>query len=124
MPWPIFRNTQRRAECFMSFRCLSFLLLSMWPCMAGNQRVLRVCADPNNMPFSNEQSQGFENKIAEQIAATLNMPLEYVWWPERKSLVKQTLEAGRCDVLLGVPSTLDTVTTTQPYYTSTYVFVT
>jgi mxaJ protein len=106
----------------MYFRCLSSLLVAAGLLFAGD--TLRVCADPNNLPFSNEQRQGFENKIAEHIAATLNMPLEYVWWPERKSLVKQTLDSGRCEVLLGVPSTLDTVTTTQPYYTSTYVFVT
>ncbi len=107
----------------MSFRCLSFLLLSMWPCMAGNQRVLRVCADPNNLPFSNEQGQGFENKIAELISSALNEKLEYTWWSERKSFIKNSLDQGRCDAVLGIPSSLDSVAATQPYYRSTYVFV-
>jgi quinoprotein dehydrogenase-associated probable ABC transporter substrate-binding protein len=92
--------------------------------MAANQRVLRVCADPNNLPFSNEQGQGFENKIAELISSALNEKLEYTWWSERKSFIKNSLDEGRCDAVLGIPSSLDSVAATQPYYRSTYVFVT
>lgn len=107
----------------MPSRCLSALLLTA--CLLSAQApALRVCADPNNLPFSNQQQQGLENRIAERIASRLNLKLEYTWWPERRSLLKQTLEEGRCDVLLGVPSTLDSVSATQPYYRSTYVFVT
>ncbi len=95
----------------------------MLPCMAANQRVLRVCADPNNLPFSNQQGQGFENKIAELISSTLNEKLEYTWWSERKSFIKNSLDEGRCDAVLGIPTTLDSVAATQPYYRSTYVFV-
>lgn len=107
----------------MSFRCLNFLLIAMLPCMAANQRVLRVCADPNNLPFSNQQGQGFENKIAELISSALNEKLEYTWWSERKSFIKNSLDEGRCDVVLGIPASLDSVAATQPYYRSTYVFV-
>jgi mxaJ protein len=107
----------------MSFRCLSLLLVGMLPCMAANQRTLRVCADPNNLPFSNEQGQGFENKIAELISSALNEKLEYTWWSERKSFIKNSLDEGRCDAVLGIPSSLDSVAATQPYYRSTYVFV-
>lgn len=85
--------------------------------------MLRVCADPNNLPFSNEARQGFENKLAEMIALDLGAQLEYTWWSERKSFVKNSLNAGRCDVILGLASTVDSVLATQPYYRSTYVFL-
>lgn len=91
--------------------------------VTANASELRVCADPNNMPFSNQREQGFENKIAGLIAAKLGARLEYTWWSQRKSFVKNSLDEGRCDVLMGVPATLDSVTTTKPYYRSTYVFV-
>lgn len=107
----------------MSFRCLSLLLTALLPCMAANQRVLRVCADPNNLPFSNDQGQGFENRIAELISSALKEKLEYTWWSERKSFIKNSLDAGRCDAVLGIPTSLDSVAATQPYYRSTYVFV-
>lgn len=87
-------------------------------------RVLRVCADPNNLPFSNEAQQGFENKIAELLAAALGARLEYAWWPQRRGFVRNTLRAGLCDVIIGVPSSFELAATTRPYYRSTYVFVT
>jgi mxaJ protein len=87
------------------------------------QRVLRVCADPNNLPFSNLHEQGFENKIASLLNSALQEKLSYTWWVERDNLAKNTLNANRCDLLLGVPLGLDDVSTTQPYYRSTYVFV-
>jgi len=93
------------------------------PAAAVGGTALRVCADPNNMPFSNERGEGFENKLADLIAAQLGAKLEYTWWSERKSYVRNTLDQGRCDLLLGVPSTLDSVTASRPYYRSTYVFV-
>ncbi len=107
----------------MSLRCLSLFAIALLPVAAEAQNVIRVCADPNNMPFSNQRQEGFENKLAELLAADLGEKLEYTWWSERGSLVKNTLNAGRCDVLMGVPSSLDDVTTTNPYYRSTYVFV-
>jgi mxaJ protein len=84
---------------------------------------LRVCADPDNLPFSNARGEGFENRLAERLAADLGRPLSYVWWAQRRGFLRQTLQAGRCDVVLGVPARLDAAWTTQPYYRSSYVFV-
>jgi mxaJ protein len=84
---------------------------------------LRVCADPNNLPFSNEKGEGFENRIAARIANDLGLPLQYVWKPQRRGFVRTTLNTGECDVIMGVPSTYDMVRTSRPYYRSTYVFV-
>jgi mxaJ protein len=86
-------------------------------------RVLRVCADPNNLPFSNARGEGFENRVAELIAAELGTRVEYTWWAQRRGFVRNTLDAGKCDVVIGVPHSYDLVLTTQPYYRSTYVFV-
>jgi mxaJ protein len=85
--------------------------------------VLRVCADPNNLPFSNERGEGFENKLAELLAADLGEKLEYTWWAQRRGFFRNTLKAGVCDVVLGVPSSFELAATTAPYYRSTYVFV-
>jgi quinoprotein dehydrogenase-associated probable ABC transporter substrate-binding protein len=85
--------------------------------------VLRVCADPNNLPFSNERGEGFENKLAEMLAADLHERLEYTWWAQRRGFFRNTLKAGVCDVVLGVPSSFELAATTAPYYRSTYVFV-
>ena len=85
--------------------------------------VLRVCADPNNLPFSNRARQGFENELAELLTRDLGMQLEYVWWEERRNFVRKSLGAGKCDAILGVPAMLDSVELTQPYYRSTYVFI-
>jgi mxaJ protein len=85
---------------------------------------LRVCADPNNMPFSNRQQQGFENRIASLIAADLRVPLEYDWRPQRRGFIRNTLGEGDCDVVMGVPTSYDLVLPTSAYYQSTYVFVT
>ncbi len=85
--------------------------------------VLRVCADPNNLPFSNERGEGFENRLAELLAKDLNERLEYTWWAQRRGFFRSTLKAGVCDVVLGVPSSFELAATTAPYYRSTYVFV-
>lgn len=88
-----------------------------------SRRELRVCADPNNLPFSNERRQGFENRLAELLADELDAELHYTWWAQRRGFVRNTLDAGTCDVLMGVPSELERVLTSVPYYRSTYVFV-
>ena len=85
---------------------------------------LRVCADPNNLPFSNERQEGFENRIAEIVARDLNAKVRYTWWAQRRGFVRSTLNAHECDVLIGVPSSFERASTTIPYYRSTYVFVT
>jgi mxaJ protein len=85
---------------------------------------LTVCADPNDLPFSNEAQQGFENKIARLIAADLHHPLQYVWWSQRRGFVRKTLGAAQCDLWLGVAHGMPQVISTNPYYRSTYVFAT
>ena len=88
------------------------------------QRVLRVCSDPNNLPFSNERREGFENRMAELIARDLDARLEYTWFAQRRGFVRNTLGAGACDVIMGVPADFELTANTRPYYRSTYVFVT
>ena len=87
------------------------------------ERELRVCADPNNMPFSNEAGEGFENALAEIIADELGAELSYSWWAQRRGFIRNTLNAGDCQLVIGVPAGYDLVETTRPYYRSTYVFV-
>ena len=89
----------------------------------AEHKEFRVCADPNNLPFSNRQQEGFENKIAELLARELGSEVTYTWWPQRRGFVRSTLNAGLCDVIMGVPSEYDPVLTTHLYYRSTYVFV-
>jgi mxaJ protein len=84
---------------------------------------LRVCADPNNLPFSNDREEGFENRLAQMIAAASGTHVSYTWSAQRRGFVRNTLNAGECDVVMGVPAALDGVETTRPYYRSTYVFV-
>lgn len=86
-------------------------------------RELRVCADPNNLPYSNRRQEGFENKIAELIAAELDATVRYTWWPQRRGFIRNTLRERTCDVVMGVPSSFELVLTTKPYYRSTYVFL-
>ena len=85
---------------------------------------LRVCANPDNLPFSNQTQQGFENKIAQLIGAELGLPVSYVWHAQRRGYLRRTLNAGRCDVVMGAPVGLPSLATTEPYYRSAYVFVT
>lgn len=85
---------------------------------------LRVCADPNNLPFSNERGEGFENRIAALLAAEMGRPLAYEWRAQRRGFIRNSLNANRCDVIVGIPTSVDMVLTTRPYYRSTYVFVT
>jgi mxaJ protein len=85
--------------------------------------VLRVCADPNNLPFSNQRGEGFENKIAEMLAHDLGERVEYTWWAQRRGFFRNTLKAGMCDVVMGVPSGFEMALTTKPYYRSSYVFL-
>ena len=85
---------------------------------------LRICADPNNLPFSNRAGQGFENHLAEVMARDMGVPLRYTWWPQRRGFVRRTLVGGQCDVVLGLPAGYPGVALTPPYYRSSWVFVT
>jgi quinoprotein dehydrogenase-associated probable ABC transporter substrate-binding protein len=87
-------------------------------------KVFRVCSDPANMPFSDERGEGFENKIAELIAAKLDKRLAYTWYPQSTGFVRQTLGSFRCDVIIGFPQGNDLVQSTNPYYRSVYALVT
>lgn len=84
---------------------------------------LRVCADPNNLPYSNQQLEGFENRIAALIGSELGRPVSYTWWPQRRGFLRNTLKAGKCDLVIGVPAGYDPVLTTESYYRSSYVFL-
>jgi mxaJ protein len=106
---------------------------------AGNRQdgpsgsALRVCADPNDLPYSNVRGEGFENALARLIAADLGRSVQYTWWPQRRGFIRNTLQAGRCDVVMGMTASSRTppspgaaahgVQTTLPYYRSAYVFV-
>ncbi|HEU4641306.1 MAG TPA: substrate-binding domain-containing protein [Gemmatimonadaceae bacterium] len=87
-------------------------------------KTFRVCADPNNLPFSNRRGEGFENRIAELFARDLHATLAYDWLAQNRGFARKTLKTGACDVIMGVPAHYDPVLTTIPYYRSTYVFVT
>jgi mxaJ protein len=92
--------------------------------IAASETALRVCADPNNLPFSNQKGEGFENKIAELIAADMHRPVEYTWWAQRRGFFRNTLKDGKCDVVMSVPAAFEMASATRSYYRSTYVFVT
>ncbi|HEX2544889.1 MAG TPA: quinoprotein dehydrogenase-associated putative ABC transporter substrate-binding protein, partial [Ramlibacter sp.] len=64
---------------------------------------LRVCADPDNLPYSHEDGSGFENRIARLVADDLGLPLEYAWLPDRRGFVRKTMGSGLCDLIVGVP---------------------
>ncbi|HZT63390.1 MAG TPA: quinoprotein dehydrogenase-associated putative ABC transporter substrate-binding protein, partial [Burkholderiales bacterium] len=96
----------------------------------GDDRVLRVCEDPNNLPFSNRAGEGFENKVVELLAAELGWKLEYTWFPQRMGFIRNTLRGRepdsdrfKCDLVPGVPVGFELAATTKPYYRSTYAFV-
>ena len=97
----------------------------------GDDKVLRVCADPNNMPLSNDKGEGYENKIAELLAKDLGWPLEYTYFPQRMGFVRMTLKAKhatipgkfKCDLIIGVPVGFDLGATIKPYFRSTYAMV-
>src|SRR3954470_5546394 len=98
-------------------------LVTMAASAAAEPNTLRVCADPNNLPFSNRAGEGFENKLAEMVAQKFGKATAYTWWAQRRGFIRHTLKAGDCDLVMGVPAHYDLVETTRPYYRSTYVFV-
>lgn len=84
---------------------------------------LRVCADPNDLPFSNEKGEGYENKTAELVGRELNLPVRFVYFPQVIGFVRNTLRARSCDLIMGTVAGDDVVQTTTPYYYSDYVVV-
>src|SRR3954468_3584247 len=103
--------------------CREIAALGVFATVASRPAPLRVCADPNNLPFSNERREGFENKIADLIARELDANIEYSWRAQRRGFFRETLKENRCDIVLGVPAHFDMALTTAPYYRSSYVFV-
>ncbi len=112
---------------------LAAVVLSISPFLTAHadetDRVLRVCQDPNNLPFSNTNGEGIENKLAELFAKKLGWRLDYFSFPQRMGFIRNTIKFKlpgtnyRCDIIMGVPSGFDQVATTKPYYRSTYVLV-
>ena len=86
-------------------------------------KVLRVCADPRNLPFSNQKGEGFENKLAELFAAKLQKKIDYMYFPQATGFVRVTLGAHRCDVIMGFPQGDDLVQGTNPYYRTAYALI-
>src|SRR5712692_2007699 len=86
-------------------------------------KVLRVCADPRNLPFSNEKGEGFENKLAELFAEKLQKKLDYMYFPQATGFVRVTLGSHRCDVIMGFPQGDDLAQGTNPYYRTAYALV-
>jgi quinoprotein dehydrogenase-associated probable ABC transporter substrate-binding protein len=102
-------------------RTILFFIASVQISCAGP---LRVCADPSNLPYSNDERQGFENRIANLIAQDMNEEIQYFWFSQRENFFRKTIKQGLCDVVMGVPVGMPNVDTTHPYYRSSYVFVT
>jgi mxaJ protein len=115
-----YREASLRALCAALIMLLSSGPLAL---AAAVREPLRVCADPDNPPFSRLDGSGFENRIAVLAAEDLGRPLQYAWLPDRRGFVRKTLGARICDVILGVPVGLEQVRTTRAYYQSGYVFV-
>ncbi|MGX2040819.1 methanol oxidation system protein MoxJ [Methylocaldum sp. MU1018] len=84
---------------------------------------LKVCAAENELPYSNKDGQGFENKLAELIGKELGRPVEYVWWQDPRYFIRDQLDRGLCDVVVGVDADDPRLLTSKPYYRSGYVFV-
>jgi mxaJ protein len=90
---------------------------------AAAEGALRVCADPDNMPFSNDKAEGFENKLAELVAGKLDSRLEYSWFPEATGYVPNTMGADACDLVMGYAQGTGLIDDTNPYYHTSYVLV-
>jgi quinoprotein dehydrogenase-associated probable ABC transporter substrate-binding protein len=128
------RSARRSAS--LAFALVGLLLLAGAPAFAQanddangalelvDPKVLRVCADPNSLPFSNDKGEGFENKIAELFAKKLGKTLAYTYYPNSTGFIRNTLNALRCDVIMGMPQGNDMVQGTNPYYRTTYALVT
>ena len=122
-----------RARCIKKLASavlVLFTLITHSTVLAQERDVLRVCADPNNLPFSNQAQQGFENKIAELFGQALKLPVEYTWFPQRRGFIRNTLRSQdpisgqyKCDLVISVPVQFEMGLVTQPYYRSTYALV-
>jgi mxaJ protein len=112
-----------RGARVLTRRVIAIVALSSLLGCGHRAPTLRVCADPNNLPFSNDRGEGFENRIAEMLATDRHARVEYTWWAQRRGFIRNTLSAWACDVVMGMPTGTDVALTTRPYYRSSYVFV-
>ena len=108
----------------MRFLLLCVIVACLAAALPRAASPLRVCADPNNLPYTNAANEGFENRLATLVARDQGTTVQYTWWPQRRSFIRDTLDAGRCDLIMGLPEDDRGAATTKPYYRSTYVFVT
>ena len=114
---------------FILFCAVLLLTAAAGPATALEREAFRVCADPNNLPFSHKNLKGFENKLAELWADRLGLEVEYTWFPQRMGFVRNTLRAKnefdeyKCDVVMGIAEGYELLVTTKPYYRSTYALV-
>jgi quinoprotein dehydrogenase-associated probable ABC transporter substrate-binding protein len=122
----------RSLRCVLSTAALAALAACLTPAAAQQPQPpggvaprseLRVCADPNNLPFSDEKSEGFENKIAELLGKDMALPVRYFWLPQVVGFVRNGLQAGRCDLVMGTVAGDDIMQTTTPYYYTGYMLV-
>ncbi len=90
---------------------------------AVDRSALRVCADPANLPFSNDKGEGFENAIAELLAGALGVPVRYTWYPDSVGFIRKTLRERHCDLIIGTISNNDMLQNTNPYYRSAFSLV-
>lgn len=104
-------------------RLLALVVLGSATAAFASANALRVCADPNNLPWSNNQQQGFENHLATMIGRDFGQPIDWVWYPQRGAFFRKTLDAGMCDMVMGVPTGFRNATVTHPYYISSYAFL-
>ncbi|NJD69823.1 MAG: quinoprotein dehydrogenase-associated putative ABC transporter substrate-binding protein [Candidatus Methylomirabilota bacterium] len=113
----------RRRTTLSGLIALLLLLPFVGQASGAHLSQLKVCGDPDNLPFSNKQSEGFENKIAEVISKEMGAELAYFWWPHQRGLVRRALRPGLCDVMISIPQGWDQVLWTKPYYRSAYVLI-
>lgn len=121
-------NKTTRNLLFQGLFALAVLGFSTMPARAQtseavDRSALRVCADPSNLPFSNQAGEGFENKIAELLAKELAVPVRYTWFPQATGFVRNTLRARKCDIVMGISLGFELLQNTNPYYRSSYALV-
>ena len=111
------------SACRNGFPIRTILALALLAASGAQARELRVCADPNNLPFSNRAGEGFENRISEIVARDLGATITYTWWAQRRGFLRNTLNAGLCDVVPGLPVGSELARPTAPLFRSGYAFV-
>jgi mxaJ protein len=116
------RSPDRRGARLAGFLLVAVSAAALAVVPGSGRAPLRVCADPDNLPFSRQDQSGFENRIAALVARALDADVRYYWWPQRRGFVRNTLDANVCDVIVGIPAGSPGVLTTAPYYRAGYVF--